>query len=168
MLVLVILALAFGCPLQVASICDDVKSDCELRAVQVAGTLEDGNFLRHAIEQGQRGDCIHQEWMDDMRRYGVRQASFLIEYSWRHEVVTFKIKKITFLSSYYSHYDKGIGGEVLKQIRKSGLEAVLVTVVLERVKKSAFATRHKDQVLRDKFEANVLDDEALPVLDIIF
>ncbi len=144
------------------------STPCEERAQQVLKSLEPDNDLRHSLERGERGDCLHQSWMDTMRQFGIKQASFLIEYSWKKEHVTFRIKKISYLKNYYSHYDDSITGRKLRDIRKSGLERQLSDVVLTRVRKSVFAKRHADQVARDVFEANLLDDEALPVLDIIF
>ena len=149
---------------------NEAKSACEERAQQGLKSLTPDNALRHALEQGQRGDCVHQSWMDKMRRFGIKQASFLIEYSWQKERVSFNIKKTSYLREYYSNYDSGRikDGKLLREIKKSGLEQELRDVILARVKRSVFAKREKDQVARDVFEANLLDAEALPVLDIIF
>lgn len=146
----------------------DTKSACEERAQKVMRTLEADNMLRHALERGERGDCIHQSWMDTMRTFGIKQASFLIEYSWKHGEVTFKVKKISYLTAYYFHYDRAIKGQRLREIQRSGLERELVDVVLARVKKGPFAVHHSDQVAKDAFEENLLDDESLPALGMIF
>ena len=146
----------------------DDKPACEQRAQSVMRSLEPNNSLRHALENGERGDCIHQPWMDTMRRFGIKQASFLVEYSWKRDKVTFRVKKISYLTHYYSHYDRAITGRTLREIKKSGLERELIEVVLEKVKKGSFAVRHADQVARDVWEENLLDDEALPPLGAIF
>jgi hypothetical protein len=146
------------------------KQACEDRATQIVKTLEPDNSLRRAVEQGDRGNCIRQSWMDKMQRFGIKQASFLIEYSWKNDAVSFKIKSTSYLRFYYFNYDTGAikDKKVLREIRESGLEQELQEAILARVKTSAFAKREKNAVKRDIFEANLLDDEALPVLDIIF
>jgi hypothetical protein len=94
----------------------------------------------------------------------------LIEYSWKKGRISFKIKNTSYLRDYYSNYDSGRikDRKSLREIKESGLEQELRDVILSRVKSSVFVKRGKDQVARDVFEANVLDDEALPILDIIF
>jgi len=144
------------------------KSACEQRAQSVMRSLEPDNSLRRALENGDRGDCIHQPWMDTMRRFGIKQASFLVEYSWKREEVTFRVKKISYLAHYYSHYDRAITGRTLREIKQTGLERELIEVVLANVKKGPFAVRHADQVAEDVWEENLLDDEALPALGAIF
>ena len=146
------------------------KAACEERAQLVLKSLEPDNSLRHALEQGQRGDCVHKPWMGKMRQFGIRQASFLIEYSWKRQRVSFKIKHTSYMKHYYSNYDTGQikDRKLLREIRESRLEQELRETILASVQSSVFAKRGKDQVARDVFEANLLDDEALPVLDIIF
>jgi hypothetical protein len=149
------------------SIPDD-KSLCEQRAQTVMRALEPDNSLRHALESGERGDCIHQPWMDTMRRFAIKQASFRVQYSWKHDKVTFTVKKVSYLTHYYSHYDLAITGRTLREIKQSGLERELIEVVLSRVRTGPFAVHHPDQVAKDVWEENLLDDEALPALGAIF
>jgi hypothetical protein len=145
-------------------------STCEERARQVLQSLEPDNSLRRALEQGQRGDCVRKLWMDKMRQLGVKQVSFLVEYSWKKGEVNFKIKGASYSKHYYTNYDADIikDRKLLRAVRESGLEQELRDALLQELRTSVFAKRRKDQVARDKFLANLLDDEALPVLDIIF
>lgn len=131
-------------------------------------SLEADNSLRHALEKGELGDCVHQPWMDTMRRFGIKQASFLVEYSWDRDTLTFNTKKITYLTTYYSHYDRAISGRTLRDIQGTGLQRELKNIVLARVRKGPFAVRHPDQVAKDVWEENILDDEALPAIGAIF
>lgn len=146
----------------------DDKSACEQRARNVMRSLEPNNSLRYALENGERGDCVHQPWMDTMRRFGIKQASFLVEYSWKRDKVTFRVKKISYLTHYYSLYDRAITGRTLREIKNSGLERELTEVVLGNVKTGPFAVHKADQVAKDVWEENLLDDEALPPLGAIF
>jgi hypothetical protein len=166
MSVLLLLILAIGGPAQASTA--DSKSACEERAQKVMHTLEPDNALRHTLEQGDRGDCVHQPWMDTMRQFGIKQASFLIEYSWKHGAVNFKAKKVSYLPYYYSHYDGAINDQRLREIRRTGLERDLINIVLAHVKNGPFAVHHSDQVAKDVFEDNLLDDDALPALGVIF
>jgi hypothetical protein len=146
----------------------ETKSACEQRAQNVMRTLEPENALRHALDQGQRGDCIYQPWMDTMRRFGIKQASFIVEYSWKRNTVTFKVKSVSYLKRYYSLSERPIEGRTLREIKRSGLERELIDIVLARVKKGPFAVRRSDQIAKDVWEENLLDDEAIPALGAIF
>jgi len=149
---------------------DITKQSCEDRVLQVAKNLETDNFLRRAIEQGDRGSCVRQSWMNRMQKFGIKQASFLIEYSWKKEKVSFKIKSTSYLRFYYTNYETGKikDRKLLREIKESGLEQELEEAILARVKSSPlFAKRGKDSVRRDTLEVNLLDDEALPILDIV-
>jgi len=163
----IILSLVFGLQVQEPN---GAKSACEERVQQVLKSLEPDNSLRRVLEQGQRGDCVRKPWMNKMQQFGIRQASFLIEYSWKKERVSFEIKNTSYLKHYYSNYDAGRikDRKLLREIRESGLEHELREAILARAQSSVSAKRGKDQVARDVFEANLLDDEALPVLDVIF
>src|SRR5215471_16462105 len=101
-----LLALVLSVPGQ--SSVSDNKSACEQRAQIVMRSLEPDNALRQALESGERGDCVHQLWMDTMHRFGIKQASFRVEYSWERNKVTFNIKRVTYLTTYYSQYDRAI------------------------------------------------------------
>jgi hypothetical protein len=92
---LIILSFWLGSYVQQSNV---AKSSCEERARQVLKSLTPDNALRHALEQGQRGDCVRQSWMDKMQQLGIKQASFLIEYSWKKEKVSFKIKNTRLLA----------------------------------------------------------------------
>lgn len=75
---------------------------------------------------------------------------------------------VSYLPHYYSHDYHPFAGRILREIQKSGLERELIAVVLARAKTGPFSIRHPNQVAKDEWEANLLDDEALPVLDAIF
>jgi hypothetical protein len=68
---LIILSLLLGSNVHQSS---EAKSSCEERAQQILKSLTPDNALRHALEQGQRGDCVRQSWMDKMHRFGIKQA----------------------------------------------------------------------------------------------
>ena len=140
----------------------DSKSACEERAQQVMRTLEPSNMLRHALENGQRGDCIHQPWMDTMRRFGIKHVSFLVEYSWKHDRVTFKVKSVLYFPTYYSWTDRPLQGRILDEIEKSGLKSQLISAVLARVEKGPFTVRQPLQNAKGIWEESLFDDEALP------
>ncbi|MEP7075497.1 MAG: hypothetical protein ABI878_06770 [Acidobacteriota bacterium] len=149
---------------------EETKRVCNERAVNIAETLERVNPLRIAIQQGQRGDCIRQIWMDKMQKFGVKQASFLVEYSWGNSRVKFKVKSVGYYRFYFSASDASEikDKKLLREIKLSGLGQELNDVVIAQAKNSAFATYKKGQVKRDEIGANLLDDEALPAFWLIF
>ncbi|MBX7170594.1 MAG: hypothetical protein K1X72_06520 [Pyrinomonadaceae bacterium] len=148
---------------------DETKQLCDKRAKQVAKTLEPNNILRTSIEEGERGDCIHQTWMDKMQKLGVKQASFLVEYSWKNGNVKFKVLNVSYFRAYFStpNLSEIKDGKNLREIKQSGLEQELKDAVIAQSKDSPFATYKKGQVKTDSFTANLLDDEALPIFWVI-
>ncbi len=147
----------------------ETKEMCEERAAKIVQTLEPNSFLRNSIEQGGKGDCVHQSWMDTMQKFGVKRAAFLVEYSWKNNKVNFKVKNLSYYRSYHLPSDAGEieDRKTLREIKEGGLEQKLKEVVIAQAKTSAFATYEKGQVKRDSFTANLYDDEALPVFWII-
>ena len=148
---------------------DTSKQSCEARAVQIAQALDRDNMLRWAIESGEKGDCVRQPWMDEMKQLGIKQVTFLVEVSWKEDKARFKIKSTDYLQTYYRFYDTDIirNKTKLQEIEKSRLARKLQDVIIAKLKGSRFAIREKGSTSKDDFEANLLDDEALPVLHII-
>ena len=121
---------------------------CEERAQQIVRTLEKSNFLRTAVEQGSRGDCIRFNWMDKMQKFGIKQASYLVESKWKNNEASFKIKGIYYIKTYYQNYDTALIKEknLLEEIREGGLEKELKEIILSKLEKSAFAKREKGSI----------------------
>jgi hypothetical protein len=135
---------------------------------QVIRALAPDNMLRHALERGERGDGIHQPWMDRMKQLGIKQAGFLIRYSWKGQVVTFKFLNVVYSTEYCSDNSVIRDRKLLKQIHDDGLELELRQAILESVKKSVFAKWHSGQVKDDEFAESLFDDETLPLIGLIF
>lgn len=141
------------------------REDDEKYIKQLINSLDETNILRGILEDGHRGDGIHYAWMDEMKRFGIKQASFVLSFKWRRgEVQSLKIKKIRYSSAYYESGLK-IDPSVFEKIRLSGLEKRLSDFIL-------IGSRHLVTVLM-KDEKNsracgttydtILDDERLPV-----
>lgn len=120
---------------------NESKTACEQRAKSVLKELKESNsdnfFLREMLEHGDRGDCIHHSWMDEMRQLKIKQAWFVIEYKWKNKQVIFKIKRVSYLSNYLS--DEIKDKDLLRRIIEGGLDKKLSDVVLGEAKKSPFA-----------------------------
>src|ERR1044072_7706472 len=128
-----------------AQLLEVAKSLCEERAQQVLKSLAPDNPLRLALERGHRGTCIRQPWMDKMQQFGIKQVSFLVEYSWERGKVSFKITEINYHRDYYSYQDDMIKDrKLLRRIKGSGLEKELRDTIMAMVKSSPFAKRSKD------------------------
>jgi hypothetical protein len=151
------------CPQIIAQ--DKTIADEEAYIAGVTGSLEAGNVLRIALEQGSRGDGVHREWMDEMRAVGVKQAAFQFRFSWDGEsIIKIFVRKVSYLRQYY-HYGKVIRDpQEIEKVIPSGLA---LTLECEAKKK---ATIFLNGVLRPgtpavgTVYANLLDDERLPLL----
>jgi hypothetical protein len=143
---------------------------CEERARQVLKSLPDGDDLRRALEQGQRGDCVHQPWVDALKRLGIKRVSFAVSYRINGEKASLKIGGIFYYRD-YAHETRDVikDGRLLREIKKVGLEGQLRAAVLKRQEGWVDYVRkevgYRRGVARGEMEANLLDDEALPVLD---
>jgi len=148
---------------------------CEERARQVLQTLPESNDLRYALAQGARGDCVRRPWMDGMKRFGVKHASFHVRYTITKDKMGLKVEKVFLLRDYYQYGDAHLikDKRVRREIKESGLERQLREAVLDRLKKE-WAASVQDRVCRNggmgdgTMEGALLDDEALPVIDHLF
>lgn len=134
---------------------------------RVLERLEPDNTLRYALESGKRGSGVHYTWMDEMRRRGIKQASFRIRFSRCPKQVNIEIVDAKYLQRYY-RFDAKIDDESeLKQITESGLDDALTDEILIRAQANlnqrAGAFRLKR--LCGTLYLNLLDDELLPILD---
>jgi hypothetical protein len=137
----------------------------ESRMQEILKGLESNNSLRYALERGARGDGIHYAWMDTMRRYGVKQASFVITFKWKDGVESLKIKKVFFLRHYYRYDTQIRERNLLQQFRTVGLEREVRDAILTRAKADLAQRLGKQRQARGTLYLNLLDDETLPILD---
>lgn len=129
----------------------------------VLQTLGPDNTLRHALEEGMRGDGIHYFWMDMMKEGGVKQATFVIRFEGSTDL---KITSVKYLRQYY-RYDTAIDDPSrIEQIRSIGLEQSLSSAILNQARGELIEeTRaHGSRSLCGTLYLNLLDDEVLPVL----
>jgi len=145
----------------------------EKRVAQILKTLESDNTLRYSLERGERGKGIHRAWMDKMQRLQIKQASFVISFTWRNGIESLKITDIKFLRQYY-RYDTQIKDQKLlreiqvNQLEKDLREAILLKAVefVPNIMKNVAQTANvKPNQAHGTLYLNLLDDEILPVLD---
>src|SRR5689334_18228935 len=60
---------------------------------QLINSLDQSNILRMALERGKRGDGVHHPWMDEMKKLGVRQVSYIFDFRWEGGAVTKLVEK---------------------------------------------------------------------------
>lgn len=135
---------------------------CVNRAKEIVERLEPHNFLRRAVEEGEYGDCVQRDWMDKMLQLHIKQANVWVEYSWKKNNLTFKIKGIGYLENYFQ------GPEVVKGVRESGLDAELRKFVLGHVQANWGVKRENGNVSRDQFNVHIFADKSLPIFYSIF
>jgi len=145
----------------------------EKRVEQILKTLESDNTLRFALEQGERGKGVHQSWMDKMQQLQVKQASFVVSFTWRNGIESLKIRNVSFLRQYY-RYDTEIKDQkTIREIQASQLEkdlreAILIGAVelVPNILGNNIRTANSKSVQANgTLYLNLLDDEILPVLN---
>lgn len=119
-----------------------------------------------ALKEGQRGDGIHYTWMDKMRQLGIKQAFFLVHYSWKNRRYNYKVEEVAYFQQYYLQTSKIKNGSLLNQIRKSGLEKELREAIIARIKK--YEQPYKPEYAKEGESYHyLLDDEYLPVIGFV-
>jgi hypothetical protein len=103
--------------------------------------------------------------MDTMRRYRVKQASFVISFKWKAGVESLKIQKVSFLRQYYRYDTQIKERHLLQQFRTVGLEREVRDEILMRAKADLAQRLENQRQARGTLYLNLLDDEALPILD---
>jgi hypothetical protein len=113
--------------------------------------------------------------MDTMKRLGVKHASFIVGFVWDDGVKSLKVSNITYLQDYYRYDTEFNNPKLLRQFRDEGLETLLsdeITLrakenvrrlMLEDVPRSASGVRPHQA--HGTLYLNLLDDEALPIVD---
>jgi hypothetical protein len=143
----------------------NLNPSAESRVQEILKSLEPDNTLRFSLERGTRGNGIHYAWMDTMQRYGIKQASFVVSFKWKDGVLSLKIKNVSFLRHYYRYDTRIKDRKLLQQFRRLGLEQEVRDAILMRAK-ADLAQRMKNQRRANgTLYLNLLDDEALPILD---
>jgi hypothetical protein len=111
---------------------------------EVIGSLPVDSTLRRTLEGGQLGNGIHERWMDDMRRAGLKEAMLEVHGVWR-VLFGFSPQRATRIV-YRSAYD-GPGAQItesrwLEQVRTSGLEQQLETVAFRQARLAKVVLLH--------------------------
>ena len=155
-------------------LCSVYGQATEERVKQVLSNLECKESKRatayegfvDAIERGERGEGIRYPWMDKMRQLGIKQAFFVVHFSYKNGEYRYKVKRIDYLRRYYCYEDEVKGGKLLRQIRKSGLEQELKDAVIAKIKKYERPYQAGNVTEGEEYHY-LLDDEHLPVIDFV-
>ena len=143
------------------------------RITRVIHSLEPDNTLRISLERGVRDDGIHHRWMNAIKAHGIKQVALIVKFGWSDGVSSLKVSRVTYLTDYYRYNASIRESNVLKCIRASGLERDLRAAIIERANKALPALMKnvaqtggvRPPRARGTLYLNLLDDEALPVLD---
>lgn len=124
-----------------------------------------GEFLK-SLKDNERGDGVHYSWMDKMRQLGVKQAHFVVHFSYKNGAYKYKVTQIDYLQEYYCSNGKRISGKLLRQISRSGLERGLKDAIVARIKK--YERPYESGNVKSGEEYHyLLDDEYLPIIDYV-
>jgi hypothetical protein len=119
-----------------------------------------------SIKKGERGDGVHYPWMDKMRRLGIKQAFFVVKFSYKHGEYRYKVKSIDYLRQYYCYESEVKGGKLLREIRQSGLERELKEAILTRIKRYEKPYQAGNVTEGEEYRY-LLDDEYLTIIDFV-
>jgi len=134
---------------------------------QVIDSLPRDCDLRGLLQAGQHGGGIHQPWMDDMKREGVKEAWFRIRFTWDQGPKRLTVQSATYLSGYCGRGIEIKDVDWLSRISRSGLEGELSEAASLRAEDFLGATLAHAQWKRAHGSVRVVltDDEWLPDLD---
>jgi hypothetical protein len=142
----------------------------EQRIHSIIAELPDRSALKQELLNGARGKGLHQPWMDDMRRQGIRRAvvRISINFDQRGRPKHIAIKSIMF----YHDYDDAqpfSDTKRLEVIHSSGLEQTLSKLALELAAHGAWVDmpRPKPQPFDGGSSVEFFDDEWLPTANVI-
>ncbi|HKO96561.1 MAG TPA: hypothetical protein VJU86_06205 [Pyrinomonadaceae bacterium] len=124
------------------------------------------DFFVEALRRGERGDGVRYPWMDKMHKLGIKQAYLVVHFSYKNGAYSYKVEKIDYLRRYYCREDEVQAGELLKQIRRSGLEQELKDAIIAKLKKYE-RPYQAGNVTEGESHHYLLDDEHLPGVDFV-
>jgi len=124
------------------------------------------DYFVESLKEGERGNGIHYSWMDKMRRLGIKQAFFVVHFSYKNGEYRYKVKQVDYLRRYYCYEDEVKGGKLLQQIHKSGLAKELEEAIIARIKQLELPYQ-PEYVKEGESYHNLLDDELLPIIDFV-
>jgi hypothetical protein len=107
---------------------------------EVIAQLPPFDSMRRTLKQGHFGDGVHAQWMDEMKRAGVKTASFEVSGVW-HTVTLFqpeKIVRIIYRSRYAGPNSQITDPEGLTRLRTSGLQSKLQEAAFQKSTKATW------------------------------
>ena len=150
---------------QGAQVAHEPEPSVEEHIRDIVKELPIGSALRQQLLRGARGNGLHQPWMDDMRKEGVKRAVIQVGIRFdRHgRAKQMILKRIEF----YTGYDGGIpvsDAAKLNEIRSSGLGQALTNLALQRAAHGAWidVPRPRPEPFDGGANLEFYDDEWLP------
>ena len=161
-----LLILAFGITAQVAGQETTTPGVAPPMACKESKRAIGYDWFIDSIKKGQRGDGVRYPWMDKMRELGIKQAFFVVQFSYKNGSYKYRVKEVDYLRDYYCYDREVTGGKLRGEIRKSGLERELKDAILARIKR--FEQPYQPgTVTEGELYHYLLDDENLPIVDFI-
>jgi hypothetical protein len=158
--------------LLVQPVCSQEKANSpavEAHIRDVIKELPADSGLRRGLLQGARGNGVHYQWMDDMRKQRIRRAIVLINISFdsKGRPRETSINR----TEYFTQYEEGVpisDSAQLGKIRASGLEKELSSIALEKAKHGSWVDvpHPKPRPFVGGTQIEFLDDEWLPALSV--
>ena len=136
--------------------------------VKVIRSLPANNMLRVALERGEKGDGIHHSWMDEMKKYEIKQAAYVFNFEWQeNKIINLIEKRVSYHPAYYQ-YDVTFKDErKIQEIKESDLAEILKAEAMIRARnllEKVLKRESPNESARGTVYSNLLDDERLPIL----
>jgi hypothetical protein len=137
----------------------------QIRVAEVAASLPVDEPLRHLLEDGFRGNGIHERWMDAMKKQGVKQVLIGVKGVW-YIAIGFrpdKVERVVYRTEYFRPDSQIVDDVRLERLEKSGLQRQLETVAIEKSERALWIRIDSNPLQQPGYaEVCLTDDEWLP------
>ncbi len=153
-----------------AAFSQNICTEEQKRKAELFAQTTTENSLKFEIQSGNFGDCIHHEWMDKMRKSGVKTVVAVVSFKWKDGLKKFKINELNFSENYDFSYTKN--RRILKAVEKSGLKedlkepfaaraTLIISAAISNIRKTL--NKKDSAAIKGKLYLHLFDDEILPL-----
>lgn len=151
--------------------------ECSKRIQTILGSLPKDSEFYMTLKYGQLGAFVHEEWMDEFVKFGLKHVQFEFVYESSASGIEWKLKSTLYLSKYFGT-DTRLSVPKLRLLRQSGLDKRLLAAAKQRAERILYLGNERATQINSGEKAqvrktcgtiiiNLLDYEALPSMNTI-